>query len=154
MNDCNSTFTYFITSVNNVSGGECNDCLIDLGPIGENYDSYYCRCIAFNMNVDTLVANGPTLYYLVADDLAENGYNTHAAGTESLTNRQCVLGWMTNDTDGSMNTGEGAHFIIKNLRQKRRIRFRLYNEQFIPADGTYVQAATVWSCVLLLKPIA
>jgi hypothetical protein len=38
------------------------------------------------------------LYYLLTDDLAENGYNTHAAGAYSLTNRQCVLGWLTNDT--------------------------------------------------------
>lgn len=52
-----------------------------------------------------------------------------------------------------MNSGEGAHFIVKNLRQKRRIRFRLYNDVMVPENGTYTTATTNWSCVLLFKPI-
>lgn len=149
-----NTFTYFISSANRVTGTECNDCEIEIGPIGDNYDEYYVQCVAFCMNVNTLVAGGPTIYYLVADDLAENGYKSYLAGTNNLTNRQIVLGWLTNNpTSGIMNSGEGAHFIIKNLRQKRRIRFRLYNDLLQPEDGTYTQATTNWSCVLLLKPL-
>lgn len=32
--DTHNTFTYFISSVNRVTGAECNDCEIDIGPIG------------------------------------------------------------------------------------------------------------------------
>ena len=148
-----NTITYFVSSVNRVSGTECNDCDIIIGPVSENYDSYFCECVSFHINVTSLAANHPDTYYLVADGLAENGYKTHAPGTNSLKSDQIVLGWSNNDPNNTFSSKSGSKFIIKNLRQRRQIRFRLYNGQLQPEDGTYTQATTNWSCILLLTPI-
>lgn len=144
--------TYFISSVNRASG-DAYDCYINIGPIGENFDKYYCKCIAFNMNVNTLVAGHPQTYTLVVSDLAENGYRTFASGTNSLLNNEMPIAWLNCDNTGSvMASGEGAHFIVSNLRQQRRIRFRVCDDLLNFEDGTYFNG-TEWNCVLLLEPI-
>lgn len=158
--------TYFISSVNRTSDSSgAYNCFIELGPLGENYDNFYCKCISLNMNVNTLQANHPVTYILVADDLAENGYKTYG-GTNNLSNNQIPLGWInTDNTNAIMQSGEGSQFKVKNLRQKRKIRFRFCDEQLVfegehedPVTAglfnyTYFDADTEWNCVLLLQPI-
>ena len=157
MEDSYNTFTYFISSINRVSGTECHDCEIEIGPVSENYDSYYCECISFNMEISTILQsiNAWDTYYLVADRLAENGYNTRAAGTTSLQSDQFILGSITVEpaNHSYLRSDTRTKFIIKNLRQKRRIRFRLYGSNLQPENGVYTQPDTDWSCVLLLTPI-
>jgi hypothetical protein len=153
MNDHNN-ITYFISSVNRISGDAWN-CEIELGPVGENFDNFYCKCIGFNMNANTLQAGHPINYILVAENLSENGYKTYQAGTNNLENNEMPIAWLNTDNANSiMQSGEGSQFVIKNLRQKRRIRFTFRDENLTIEDGTYFNGShiTEWSCILLLHP--
>jgi hypothetical protein len=65
------------------------------------------------------------------------------------------IAWLNTDNANSiMQSGEGSQFVIKNLRQKRRIRFTFRDENLNIEDGTYFNGthATEWSCILLLHP--
>ena len=83
----------------------------------------------------------------MADDLAENGYFS------GLSSNQCILGTLTKGPNGIMTSGEGSHIRIKNMRQRRNIRFRLYGPDMQPVDPTEFGAGCYWSCVLLFTPI-
>ena len=92
---------------------------------------------------------GPRFYYhLVADNLTENGYFS------GLNSGQCILGTLTtNNNFGIMASGEGSHIIVKNMRQKRRIRFRLYGPDMKPIPSTETPIGNYWTCTLLFTPI-
>ncbi len=139
------TFTYSISSTQG-TGNLANDKIIDIGPLRENYDNYYVRCIGFSINSSTLTTPSG-FYHLVADDLAENGYY-------GLQSNQCILGTLSTGTNiGVMTTGEGSHVIVKNMRAKRQIRFRLYGPDLLPVPNAQIQATTFWTALLLFTPI-
>ena len=142
------SFTYTITSAtNDPTGANAEDVTIDIGPLKENYEYYYVQCTAFGITASTLAA--PRFYYhLVADNLTENGY---FAG---LKNNQCILGSLvTNANIGIMTSGEGSHILVKNMRQKRQIRFRLFGPDMLPIPAAQCPDGTYWSATLLFTPI-
>jgi len=139
------TFTYAISS-HSGTGALANDKIIDIGPLRENYDTYYVKCIGFTINGSTLLsASG--FYHLVVDDWAENGYY----GLQS--NQAIVATLNTVASIATMTTGEGSHFIVKNMRARRQIRFRLYTPQLTPVPNAQVQATTYWNALFLFTPI-
>jgi hypothetical protein len=151
MNQYN-TFTYLISSVDRVSG-DCNDCEIEIGPISEDYDKFYCKCIAFNFNVDVLTADDlanphPAMLNLVVEDFADNGYST------SFKSNQMPIAWIScDDANGFLSSGEGAHFQCHNLRQIRRLKFKLYGESMTLLNAEHLVATSNWFAVLLFQPI-
>jgi hypothetical protein len=139
------TFTYAISSVSGI-GALANDEIIDIGPLRENYDSYYVKCIAFTINGSTLLSPAG-FYHLVADDWAENGYY-------GLRSNQAILATLnTVASIASMTSGEGSHFIVKNMRVRRQIRFRLYLPTLLPVPNNQVQGTTQWNALFLFTPI-
>jgi hypothetical protein len=62
------------------------------------------------------------------------------------------LAWInTEKENGILNSGEGSHFIVKNLRAKRKIHFQMYNAQMAPFPN--VVATANWTIILLFQPI-
>jgi hypothetical protein len=151
MNQYN-TFTYLISSANRLSG-TCNDCEIEIGPVSENYDKFYCKCIGFNFNVDVLTNDTsgnphPAMLNLVVEDFADNGYST------SFKSNQMPIAWISCDNaNGFLSSGEGAQFLCKNLRQKRRLKFKLYGESMTLLNPAHLVATSNWFAVLLFQPI-
>jgi hypothetical protein len=144
MNTIN-TFTYTISSTQG-TGTLCNNTIINIGPLRENYDNYYVQCVGFSINSTSLVS--PSGYYhLVCDDFAENGYY-------GLKNNQCILGTLSTSVNiGTMTTGEGSHFMVKNMRSQRQIRFSLYGADMLPVPDGELQNTTYWCAMLLFTPI-
>ena len=142
------SFTYTITSASgDIDGTSAEDVTIPIGPLKENYEYYYVQCTSFGITSTTLSGASP-YYHLVADDLAENGY---FAG---LNNNQCNLGTLYTVVNiGCMASGEGAHIMVKNMRQRRQIRFRLYGPGMQPIPASQCPNGTYWSATLLFTPI-
>ena len=142
------SFCYMITSATGDSNGQsAEDVTIDIGALQENYEYYYVKCISFGITSSTLSGASP-YYHLVADNFAENGY---FAG---LNSNQCILGTLYTVVNiGCMPSGEGSHIIVKNMRQKRQIRFRLYAPDMTPVPAAQCPNGTYWSATLLFTPI-
>ena len=142
------SFTYTITSASgDIDGLTAEDVTINIGPLRETYEYYYVSCTSFGITTNSLTG-ASAYYHLVADDLAENGY---FAG---LNNNQCILGTLyTTVNIGCMTSGEGSHIKVKNMRQKRQIRFRLYGPDMQPIDTAQCTDGTYWSATLLFTPI-
>lgn len=144
------SFTYTLSSGEG-EGTLANDLTFELLPLKENYDVYMVQCTNFAITTSNLVTPEP-YYHLVADDFAENGYFI------GLNNNQCILGTLnTSNNVATMTHGEGSVFIVKNMRGRRRVRFRLYtpslqvvpDAQLLPASGRVVY----WTATLLFTPI-
>lgn len=140
------SFTYTISSTQGI-GTLCNDLYFDLQPLKENFDTYYVQCTGFVITCATLVT--PSSYYnVIVDDLAENGY---FAGLQS---NQAILTSINSSVNvGVLTSGEGTHFIVKNMRMRRRIRIRLYTPAMVIVPNTQVPAGNYWILSLLFTPI-
>lgn len=140
------SFTYTISSTQGI-GTLCNDLYFDLQPLKENFDTYYVQCTGFVITCGTLVA-ASSYYNVIVDDLAENGY---FAGLQS---NQAILTSINTSTNvGVLTSGEGTHFIVKNMRMRRRIRIRLYTPAMVIVPNTQVPAGNYWILSLLFTPI-
>lgn len=139
------TFTYSISSTQG-EGTLANDKIINIGPLRENYENYYVKCIGFSINSATLISPSG-FYHLVVEDFAENGYY-------GLQSNQAILGTLSTGTNiGVMTTGEGSHFLVKNMRSRRQIRFRLYGPDLQPVPDGEIRDTTFWTALLLFTPI-
>jgi len=142
------SFTYTITSSSgDINGSTAEDVNIEIGPLKENYEYYYVECTSFCITGNTLF-NPSQYFHLVADNLSENGYFS------GLNNNQCILGSLNTNTNIClMTSGEGSHILVKNMRQKRNIRFRLYGPNMTPINASECTDGTYWSATLLFTPI-
>ena len=143
------SFTYTISSANATSGN-AEDCYINLRPLPYNYEYYNVQCTGFIMNCESMdQATMPNYVHLVADDLAENGYY------QGFDSNQCIVSYLLTDANISqMTSGEGSIFRVKNMRQQRRIRFRLYAPDLTPLSGVVDDSDTTYWCIsLLFSPV-
>lgn len=151
------SFTYFISSNNKISGVGCYNCDINIGPVGMDYDTYLVECTNITLNTGTLdpgIITESDYYFLVADNLAEHTYNTYATGTNSFNSSQIILGAVrTHSNANECIYTKGTQFIVKNLKQVRRINFKLYDVKFTEEDGSYTTNDTIWTCTLLFTPL-
>jgi hypothetical protein len=140
------SFTYTISSYQGI-GTLCNDLYFDLQPLKENFDTYYVQCTGFCIT-SSLLVNQDSYYNVVVDDLAENGYFT------GLRSNQAILTSFNTTTNvGMMTSGEGSHFIVKNMRMTRRIRIRLYRPSLVVVPDTQTPNGCYWILSLLFTPI-
>jgi hypothetical protein len=140
------SFTYTISSSQGI-GTLCNDLYFDLRPLKENFENYYVQCTGFVIT-SSLLVNANSYYNVVVDNLAENGY---FAGL--LSNQAILASISTTPNVGVLTSGEGSHFIVKNMRMNRRIRIRLYAPNMTVVANGQVPVGCYWILSLLFTPI-
>jgi hypothetical protein len=120
------TFSYYISSVNKVSGDQY-EYEIDIPPINDNYSEYFVNC---NMLMADRFQNtlGAATYYTVVavENLFDNGY-----GGFPKNHNKYILGYIFGTTNTSIQqenpSGDYAIFKLKNIKKSRRIKISYYN---------------------------
>ena len=156
------SFTYIISSSDrtNSIGTNTNTYDIDFGGFNSNCNDYSIEILNVLLSENTLQAN--SMLILVANDLADIGYfcpmsltSTKNAGLV----RPTIIGLVPLLAGIDMfNSGSGGiSFVVKNVRIKRRIRFKILLQDFTDAvSGTDINVSgfeTKWYVTMRVTPI-
>lgn len=140
ISNTHKSFTYTIT--NKGADGSANDCYITLPPIHDNYNRYFVDVIDFSVDNSTIDSGSVRYINLYSFNWAENGYG----GYNSQTDRMIVCSpYIRNANEPSLYSGDGAVFMISNMKQSRRVRFKMYEAtQTEVASGDVDSGATTY----------
>ena len=139
-----NSFTYNITSVTNLQDF-ANDVTLDVGPFYGEYTEYEMKCTNF-LIAATEITNISEYALLVVDNWAENGYSQ---GLES--NQLIVCSFRTNIAKNRIL--DESIFTVKNMRQKRSVRFRFYDNFLKPLPDTISGVLATWVLTFIVTPI-
>ena len=156
------SFTYVISSSDrtNSIGTNTNTYDIDFGGFNSNCNDYSIEILNVLLSENTLQAN--SMLILVANDLADIGYFCPASLTSSKNAtlvRPTIIGLIPLIAGIDMfNSGSGGiSFVVKNVRIKRRIRFKILLQDFTDAvSGTDINIGgfeTKWYITMRVSPI-
>ena len=142
-------FTYTITSAN--LGSSAHDVKLDVGPFYGECEEYQLQCTLFLINA-TKITTPSEFVLVVIDDWAENGY------CQGFGSNQVVVCSFRPSIQKNQILNEST-FTVKNMRQKRQIRFRFYNnlQQVLindgSADSSNIDALCTWQMSFIVTPI-
>ena len=156
------SFTYIISSSDrtNSIGTNTNTYDIDFGGFNSNCNDYSIEILNVLLSENTLQAN--SMLILVANDLADIGYFCTASLNSSKNSglvKPTIIGFVPLLANIDMfNSGSGGiSFVVKNIRIKRRIRFKILKQDYTDAiDGTDINIAgaeTKWYITMRVTPI-
>ena len=157
-----NSFTYIISSNDRVNsvGTNTNTYDIDFGGFHSNCNDYHIEILNVLLSENTLQSNSMLL--LVANDLADIGYFCPASFNPSKNAgivRPTIIGLVPLLANIDMfNSGSGGiSFVVKNIRVKRRIRFKILKQDYTDAiDGTDINVGgfeTKWYVTMRVTPI-
>ena len=157
-----NSFTYIISSSDrtNSIGTNTNTYDIDFGGFNSNCNDYSIEILNVLLSENTLQAN--SMLILVANDLADIGYFCPASLNSSKNAglvRPTIIGLIPLLANIDMfNSGSGGiSFIVKNIRIKRRIRFKILLQDYTDAvSGTDINVGgfeTKWYITMRVSPI-
>ena len=156
------SFTYIISSNDrtNSTGTNTNTYDIDFGGFYSNCNDYYIEILNVLFSENTLQSN--SMLFLVANDLADVGYFCPASMNSSKNSglvKPTIIGLVPLLANIDMfNSGSGGiSFVVKNIRIKRRIRFKIILQDYTDAiSGTDINIAgaeTKWYVTMRVTPI-
>jgi hypothetical protein len=157
-----SSFTYIISSSDRVNsvGTNTNTYDIDFGGFNSNCNDYHIEILNVLFSENTLQAN--SMLILVANELADIGYFCPASLNSTKNSalvRPTIIGLVPLLANIDMfNSGSGGiSFNVKNIRIKRRIRFKILLQDYTDAvSGTDINVAgaeTKWYITMRVSPM-
>lgn len=141
-------FTYVISSAN-ATVGQANDCYINVGGIGNEFDQFQVQCIAFNITGTNLAVDIDNYCNLVVSNFSENGYF-------GIGGSECILATIsTNDNISQLTSGAATVFKVKNMHTVRNLRFRLFGPNLQPWALNRINngSTTYWMITLLFTQL-
>ena len=140
-------FTYTITSAN--TGLSAHDVKLDVGPFYGECEEYQLQCTLFLINATKITALSEFVL-VVCDDWAENGY------CQGLGSNQLVVASFRPSIQKNQILNEST-FTVKNMRQKRPVRFRFYNNLLQPLSNNTIDSTIdvlcTWQMTFIVTPI-
>ena len=137
-------FTYTISSTTNLVDF-ANDVTLDVGPFYGEYTEYELKCTNFLLTASE-ITNMSEYALLVVDDWAENGY-CQGLGSNQL----IVCSFRTNIAKNQILNE--SIFTVKNMRQRRTVRFRFYDNMLKALPNTVSGVLATWLLTFIVTPI-